>query len=65
MHQRMVSTFHSVPMRFAHGMSLGVRRFAAARNFLGVIPLRFGELRYALVTADGGIFRHVVTEFIA
>ena len=61
----LVSTFHSVPMRFAHGMSLGVRGFAAARNFLGVVPFRFGELRHALVTADGGIFGHLVAELMA
>lgn len=43
---------------------VGQRPFAAGRDFLDGAPLRFGELRYALVS-DGGMFRHVVTEFIA
>jgi hypothetical protein len=52
-------------MRFAHGMSLDVRGFAAGRDFLNRVTLRFRHLCYALITDDGGMFRHVVTEFIA
>jgi hypothetical protein len=52
----LASAFHSMSMRFAHRMSLGVRRIAAGKDFLGRVPLRFRELRYALVTGDRGMF---------
>jgi hypothetical protein len=50
------SAFHSMPVRFAHGMSLGVGRFVTGRDSLGGVLLHVGEHCQAFVTADGGMF---------